>query len=289
MVVIGWETVRGDEGSGQIQVSAGEWDRREVVVSFPMPKIQSEARYLLDEKGAAIPLQIDERQQGSFVLQTLKAGESGTFKFGTASTDLSGHGLIEFVRAGKKLQAAQDGARILDYQAEPGSLPRPDVDALFTRGGCLHPILSPSGKSVSDDFPRDHIHHHGIWFPWTKTEFEGRKPDFWNMGTGTGKVEFESVSSMWSGPVHGGFVAQHRFIDLTAPKPKVALKETWSVAVYNVGRGSSQYRMFDLVSVQKCASSSPLILPQYRYGGLGFRGNQSWDGAENTFFLTSED
>jgi len=47
------------------------------------------------------------------------------------------------------------------------------------------------------------------------------------------------------GSVHGGFVSHHRFIDLTAPQPKVALKETWRVAIYNVGTGQKRYRMFD--------------------------------------------
>ncbi|MCI0538598.1 MAG: PmoA family protein, partial [Verrucomicrobiales bacterium] len=48
------------------------------------------------------------------------------------------------------------------------------------------------------------------------------------------------------------------------------------------------YWMFDLVSAQQCASSSPLTLLKYYYGGLGVRGNWVWNGTNNTFFLTSE-
>src|SRR5439155_8283166 len=41
------------------------------------------------------------------------------------------------------------------------------------------------------------------------------------------------------------------------------------------------------VSTQNCATASPLKLPQYLYGGPGFRGHRAWDGKEKTFFLTS--
>jgi len=128
------------------------------------------------------------------------------------------------------------------------------------------------------------VHHHGIWFPWTKTVFEGRAPDFWNMGDNKGKVEFAAFGMNWSGQVHAGFEAEHRFVDLTAPGPKVALNETWKVTAYNIG---ANYFVFDLVSTQRCATSAPLQLPKYHYGGLGFRGNWSWNGADKCFFLTS--
>ncbi|PYJ93742.1 MAG: hypothetical protein DME23_25805 [Verrucomicrobia bacterium] len=155
----------------------------------------------------------------------------------------------------------------------------PSANSLsFKRGGYLHPVLTPSGKLITDDYPPNHLHHHGIWFPWTKTEFEGRQPDFWNMGEGKGTVEFVALHLTWNGPVHGGFQTRHRFVDLTAPEPRVALNETWQVTLYNVGRGAARYWMFDLVSTQECATASPLILPKYYYGGLGVRGNWAWNG-----------
>jgi hypothetical protein len=46
--------------------------------------------------------------------------------------------------------------------------------------------------------------------------------------------------------------------------------------------------LFDWQSTQTCASDSPLVLPQYHYGGLGLRGHRQWDGKNNSQFLTSE-
>ena len=111
-----------------------------------------------------------------------------------------------------KLKASASGHDLLEYQAEPGELPRPDIKTLFTRGGYIHPIYSPAGKLITDDFPPNHIHHHGVWWAWTKTEFEGRHPDFWNMGDGKGRVEFVALDRNWSGAVHGGFISRHRFL-----------------------------------------------------------------------------
>jgi hypothetical protein len=141
---------------------------------------------------------------------------------------------------------------------------------------------------VTDSYAPNHIHQHGIWFAWTKTEFQGRQPDFWNMGQGKGTVEFVALSNVWSGPVHAGLVSTHRFVDLTASEPVTALHEIWEVQVFAVGRGAKAFHMFDLTSTQRCATSAPLKLPKYHYGGMGFRGPWEWNGPENAFFLTSE-
>ena len=47
------------------------------------------------------------------------------------------------------------------------------------------------------------------------------------------------------------------------------------------------YHLFELESVQRCAGESKIQFPQYRYGGLGFRGHGDWDGKENCFYLTA--
>ena len=47
--------------------------------------------------------------------------------------------------------------------------------------------------------------------------------------------------------------------------------------------------MFDLTVTHVCATDDPLILPEYHYGGFGFRGSGAWNGpGEAARFLTSE-
>jgi hypothetical protein len=159
------------------------------------------------------------------------------------------------------------------------------VDRIFSRSGYLHPVWTPDGRVITNDFPKQHLHHHGIWFPWTSSEFEGRKSDFWNSKDRQGKIEFVKMLGTSSGPVFAGFRAEQRFLNLTAPDgPKTALHEVWDVRVYPGGAR----HVFDLVSTQTCATAAPLVIRKYRYGGLGFRGPLDWEGKDGVAFLTSE-
>ena len=192
-------------------------------------------------------------------------------------------GEVTAAREDKQIVVRSGGTEILRYQAEPGEFPRQDIPEIFRRGGYIQSIHTPGGKLVTDDFPPNHVHHHGVWSPWTKTEFEGRKPDFWNMGEGTGRVEFVAVDDVWQNDGRAGFKVRHRFIDMTAKPEKVALLETWEVAVAS----AADHFLVDLAITQTCAGESPLKLPEYHYGGLGFRGHRAWNGAANCRFLTA--
>ncbi|MGP8329712.1 MAG: DUF6807 family protein, partial [Methanosarcinaceae archaeon] len=83
------------------------------------------------------------------------------------------------------LKISQGIKPVLRYQY--GALPPPaNKDSLYTRSGFIHPVWSPNGAVLTRIHPSDHIHHLGFWHPWTKTSFENRKVDFWNLGDGQG-------------------------------------------------------------------------------------------------------
>jgi hypothetical protein len=271
-------------------VAAGTLDRRNTIVSFPLPeRLKGKLYGLRDESGRVIPLQVDPQRQATFVLPELRAGATKRYRLETAGTRApAAIESAELVRDGNKLNVRVAGRPVLSYQAQAGDLPSPDIKPIFRRGGYIHPVYTPSGKLVTDDYPSDHFHHHGIWFAWTKTEFEGRHPDFWNVGDATGRVEFEAVDETWSGPVQAGFKTRHQSVDLTGAAPKTVLNEVWEVVIYQAVKGPKSYYMFDLNVTQECATNSPLILAEYRYGGMGFRGHRDWKDKNNVFFLTSE-
>ncbi len=185
---------------------------------------------------------------------------------------------------GKHLEISYDGKKILRYNY--GTIKPPGgVDPVFERSGYIHPIWTPSGKILTNDSPKNHLHHHGLWGAWTSSEFEGRKSNFWESKEKQGKVECVKVEETVSGPVFGGFRARHQFLNLNGPGgPKAALEETWEVRVYAL---SGQF-VFDLVSTQTCATDQPLVIKEYRYGGIGFRGSGDWEGKEGVEFLTSD-
>jgi hypothetical protein len=194
---------------------------------------------------------------------------------------------IEAVKNDTFLELRANGRSVLRYNHAP--VPPPEgADPLYARSAFIHPLWSPAGAVLTDIHPPDHVHHTGIWMPWTKTEFEGRKIDFWNLGAGQGTVRFARFLSTTSGPVYGGFVAEQEHIDLAAPEgEKVVLNETWDVRVYDVGGPAKGCWLWDFVSTQRCATDSPLHHLRYRYGGLGFRATREWI-ADNSEQLTSE-
>ncbi|MDB6079376.1 MAG: hypothetical protein JWO82_3123 [Akkermansiaceae bacterium] len=190
---------------------------------------------------------------------------------------------MKAVREGKQIIVRSGDREILRYQAEAGDLPRPEIKEVYRRGGYLQSVFTPAGKLVTDDFAPNHLHHHAVWTSWATTQFEGRKPDFWNMGEATGRVDFVAVDEVWNKDTSAGFTARHQFVDMTAKPEKVVLLETWKVIVTTDGKRN----IIDLVSIQNCATESPLKLPEYHYGGIGFRGNREWDGVEGCRFLTA--
>jgi len=279
-----------------ITVAAGDFDRSNTPVAFPVPA--DFAGYVRAITGDRfVPLQINGTN-ASFIPRPFKRGAQVTYRLEKGEMMPENSYLIrterkrQTVEFTRKAIGPQPDAVIwkplFTYQAEPGEFPRANIKELFRRGAYLHPIRTLSGKVITDDFPPNHIHHHGIWWAWTNTEFDGRKPDFWNMGDGKGRVDFVTLEKHWSGPVHSGFSSRHRFVDLTGPKHVEVLNETWTVTAYTYADSQRRWWMFDLVSDQRCATTNTLKLPENLYGGIGLRGNWAWNGAANVNFLTSD-
>ncbi|HKJ67164.1 MAG TPA: PmoA family protein [bacterium] len=213
-----------------------------------------------------------------------KPGTERVFELSRAPTEATSLVEISMDSTGLALGWADREALRYIY----GTIPPPDpASDLYRRSGFIHPVRTPGGKVLTRIHPSDHIHHMGFWAPWTKTEFEGRAVDFWNLGEGEGTVRFTGFKHLQTGPVFGEFVAQHQYIDLTAPgEAKVALNEEWQVRLWKVGGPQDDFWLWEFVITQRCATQSPLIIKQYRYGGFGFRGTADWN-AENSNYLTS--
>src|SRR5215510_3275217 len=71
-------------GAQTLTVEAGRFDRRDVVVSFPVPAGVDGMSMLRDESGKTTALQIDSAQ-ASFVLPDLKAGKMKQYRIVSAT------------------------------------------------------------------------------------------------------------------------------------------------------------------------------------------------------------
>lgn len=275
------------QNSFQIHVSAGGFDRSGSVVSFYFPDAVSPGVYTLkSDSDATTLLQVDSSNRGWFILDELPAGEDRIYLFDGEQTSSK-------AAVSNKIDSTQisffiDGGEILSYYHGDNTPPE-ELDDRYKRGGYIHPVYSPGGVRLTGHLNvGDHPHQSGIWSAWTKTEFDGRSPDFWNVHLNSGRVDqADSLKKYWEGPVHGGFVTAHHFTDLSAPTPETALNEEWTVIIYSTPE-DHRYRIFDLFATQTVNSGKRLILPEYHYGGIGFRGHENWNNPENVQFLTAD-
>jgi hypothetical protein len=262
-------------------IAPAETDREHALVEFDLPK-GANVSAAKDGGGRLYPIQ-NRDGRGAVLLKHLPREKE--IKLSLVQSTAKGE-LVRVERAGKKLKVTAGNKPLIEYQAEPGELPRSNIKPIFRRGGYLHPIYSLSGKVITDDFPPNHIHHHGVWSAWSNAEFERRATDFWNVVDGKGHVEFAELGNTWSGAAHGGFTTKHRYVDLTGGTPKTALNEEWEVRILNRLPGEN-FWVFDLSCTQTCASTA-IKFPEYRYGGVGLRGLWAWNGKDAVEFLTSD-
>jgi hypothetical protein len=281
----------------RLNVAAIAADRAGQVVAFKLPIDAPKTPTLRDSTGQPVALQADVNGTARFIIAAQPARIALAFIL-SASSPLATRSApapsatpsgVAFTRDPADLRFTIGGAPVLSYHVDRNAVPRTDIKPEIFRAGYIHPVFSPAGKLVTDDYPSNHVHHHGIWTPWTKTSFQGRTIDFWNMQNKTGAEDLIAVDRTWSGPVHGGLEARLLMVDLSAPTPVTALNETWQLTLYDVPSLPHPVRMFDLVVTQTCATADAVQPQKYVYGGFGLRGASAWNGpGDAARFLTSE-
>jgi len=60
-----------------------------------------------------------------------------------------------------------------------GTISREGVPARYDRANYVHPLYGLDGEVLTDDFPRDHYHHRGVFWAWPGMEVAGKKYDSW--------------------------------------------------------------------------------------------------------------
>ncbi|MEM9478878.1 MAG: PmoA family protein [Verrucomicrobiota bacterium] len=158
----------------------------------------------------------------------------------------------------------RNGQHILSYQ-KSDTVPE-GVDPKYARSGFIHPIKTPSGKVLTDDYPLPHhSHQHGIFFAWRKGTFKGEEVNFWEHTKGT-TVRHEKVLGIINEETTAGFRVQLAHVH----GEETVLHETWTVLV------DAETGFIDFTSEQTCATGSPLELSKFHYGGMALRGSRAW-------------
>ncbi len=170
------------------------------------------------------------------------------------------------------LEISVSGKPVLKYNTAVVQ-PPPSVDPVYSRSGFIHPLYTPSGKIVTDDFPVGHVHQHGIFSAWTRVTFRHETIDFWNQARNLGNVEHRAVVARHN----NGFATHLQQVSLNHGP---ALDEIWRVSVQD----SHDPFIIDLEIEQSCATADEVYLHPYHYGGFAFRGSKLWNVEDEGHF-----
>jgi len=179
---------------------------------------------------------------------------------------------VETKAANGTIEVSVSGRPVLTYHTETVSPPE-GMDKVYARSGFIHPLYSPSGKVLTDDFPIGHVHQHALYSAWTRATFKHEMVDFWNQADGSGNAEHFKVS---------GITKSSFEVDLlqTSNTSGPAIREKWAVRVID----SSDPFIVDVEVEQECATGEEVYLHPYHYGGFAFRGSSHWNKEDERHF-----
>ena len=186
------------------------------------------------------------------------------------------HGTLELEETPETVTIRQTGTVLLTYNKQSPPVPA-GIDAIYARSGFLHPVMSPAGRVVTETFPFDHAHQHGIFTAWVKTQWNDREIDFWNLAGGTGRVLHERIVRTFVEDGQIGFEADLIHRAEKAPAVDI-LRERWKITAIQT---DGTYHSFDLQTTQSAITDAPLAIQKYHYGGVAYRGPVRWLTEEN--------
>ncbi len=79
---------------------------------------------------------------------------------------------------GKNVTILEDGKPVLVYHYTFVAPPE-GVDEHYRRLGYIHPLYALDGEELTQDFPRDHYHHRGVFWAWPDSTLGERKINVW--------------------------------------------------------------------------------------------------------------
>jgi hypothetical protein len=240
---------------GVCLIEAGEPDLRpavQLVPSVTAAGLPDERRLAL--AGTIAPGSHAERQRRF----RLAGGEPAKPESQTAA--------FEIVEAGDASLRVLDGGKpVFVYNfATITNHAVPEADHRRSRSCYIHPVHGLDGEILTDDFPKDHYHHHGIFWTWPHVAVDGREHDLW--AGDSIRQQFVRWLARQTGPAaavlgveNGWFVGDQ----------KVLTERVWMRAYHVAG----QWRALD-IELFLIPSGRPITLRGAEgksYGGLTIR------------------
>lgn len=175
---------------------------------------------------------------------------------------------FSFTEEDGKLSLHEDGDPVFVYNVEMLNPPA-DVDQeRYRRMGYLHPVYNVDGQVVTEDFPKDHYHHRGVFWGWPHTASDGRDLNVWEMDSG--KQYFDRWISRETSRKEASFSVQNHWAFVDAPEVAV-VEETVTITAHKAEKKS---RSIDFQLRFTNVSGKPFTFlgaTNKGYGGFNFR------------------
>ena len=185
---------------------------------------------------------------------------------------------VQLVQESNYIEGRVDDAPFFRYQVELLEPPE-GVDPIYSGNGFIHQLRSPAGKLLTDTFPEQYWHHHGVYSSWTRATFLGERHDFWNKHRGTGTHGHLKVKQ-----VEGDQFTVVRLMESYDLGP--AIYEVWQVQVSSqAGMRILDFSLEQTPAAPAPKNKEPIILNVYHYGGFAFRGPETWNPDDEAAFL----
>lgn len=145
-----------------------------------------------------------------------------------------------------------------------GVISKAGVPADRNRSTYVHPVYGLDGEVLTDDFPKDHYHHRGLFWSWPHIKIEGKEYDLWAL------KGIEQKFERW--------LTQ----EATASRAVLAVENGWYVGAQKVVQERARFNVHPATETGRCIDleltwtplEKPMTLigaPNKSYGGLTLR------------------
>lgn len=172
---------------------------------------------------------------------------------------------FSFTLDATRLVLLEGGRPILVYNHAPVTAEWVPVrDPRRTRACYIHPVFGLDGELLTDDFPRDHYHHHGIFWTWPHIRIDEAEYDLWaDRGI---RQQFRQWLGLWSGVVAARFGVENGwYVD-----DRVVMIERVWVTVWRT-QEAGRFLDFELFFQPVDRPVTLWGAPEKSYGGMTMR------------------
>jgi len=169
------------------------------------------------------------------------------------------------IKSGEGIEILENHKKVLFYQVRPKS-----VDGKYERAGFIHPLYSFNEKSLTEDMPKDHPYHRGIFWAWHQIIWNNKQiADGWisqNISWEPSKIAVQKKKK--SITIQSGMLWKS-VLDYNKSEP--IIREQTRITVYE---SSSEFRIIDF-DIQLFALKDSLKIggsdDEKGYGGFCLR------------------